>query len=80
MDGDGAYLCRTWVDIVQVLTQYTYEKKWSNTTESEALKLIETEMPQTDVQSTWAYIVSEIKKGKTVTLGDCRFKLESQAK
>lgn len=60
---------------MQVLTQFTYEKKWTMTTEAEAMKIIEEEMPETDVAGTWAYILAEIKKGKTVTLGDCRFKL-----
>jgi len=60
---------------MNILTKYSYEKKWSNTTEKDALRLIEEEMPQTDVKATLTYIVSEIKKGKTVTLGDCKFKL-----
>ena len=36
--------------------------------------MIAEEMPETDVQSTLTYILSELKKGKTITLGDCRFK------
>ena len=60
---------------MNILTKYSYEKKWSNTTEKDALRLIEEEMPQTDVKATLTYILSEIKKGKTVTLGDCKFKL-----
>ena len=38
--------------------------------------MIEEEMPETDAKGTLTYIMSEIKKGKTVTLGDCRFKSE----
>jgi len=60
---------------MNIVTKYSYEKKWSNTTEKDALRLIEEEMPQTDVKATLTYILSEIKKGKTVTLGDCKFKL-----
>jgi len=56
-------------------TQYTYEKKWSKTTEKEALRMIEEEMPETDANGTLTYILTEIQKGKTITLGDCRFKL-----
>ena len=56
-------------------TQYTYEKKWSKTTEKEALRMIEEEMPETDAKGTLTYILTEIQKGKTITLGDCRFKL-----
>ena len=61
---------------MDILTQYSYEKKWSKTSEKEALRMIEEEMPETDAQGTLTYIMSKIKKGKTVTLGDCRFKSE----
>jgi hypothetical protein len=59
---------------MDIFTQYSYEKKWSKTTEKEALRMIEEEMPETDAQGTLSYIVTEIKKGKTITLGDCRFR------
>jgi len=59
---------------MDILTQYSYEKKWSKTSETEALRMIEEEMPETDAKGTLRYILAEIKKGKTVTLGDCRFK------
>ena len=59
---------------MDILTQYSYEKKWSKTTEKEALRMIEEEMPETDPKGTFTYILSEIKKGKMVTLGGCRFK------
>ena len=55
-------------------TQYTYEKKWTQTAEKEALRMISEEMPETDAEGTLAYILNEIAKGKTVTLGGCRFK------
>lgn len=55
-------------------TQYTYEKKWTKTSEKEALRMISEEMPETDVEGTLAYILAETAKGKTVTLGACRFK------
>jgi len=55
-------------------TQYTYEKKWTKTSEKEALRMICEEMPDTDAEGTLAYILAEIAKGKTVTLGECRFK------
>ena len=59
---------------MDLYTQYTYEKKWSKTTEKEALRIIEEEMPETDALGTLSYILAEVKKGKTITLGDCRFK------
>lgn len=43
------------------------------TTQQDALRMIEEEMPETDPQSTLKYILSEITKGKMVTLGGCRF-------
>jgi hypothetical protein len=61
-----------------VLTQFLHEKRWVPTTRSDALKLIAEEMPQTDAEGTLTYILSEIKKGKSITLGECRFKLDMQ--
>jgi hypothetical protein len=58
-----------------ILTQYSYEKKWVKTTEKETLHMIKEEMPETDAEGTLTYILAEIKKGKTVTLGECRFKV-----
>lgn len=75
MDGDGAHFCRAWLDLsVELFTQYIYEKKWQKTSPKDALRMIQEEMPETDPQSTLQYILSEIQKGKTVTLGGCRFK------
>jgi hypothetical protein len=59
---------------VSLYTQYTYEKKWIKTSEKEALRMINEEMPETDVEGTLAYILAEIAKGKVVTLGGCRFR------
>jgi len=58
---------------LDIYTQYSYEKKWMKTSQKDALRMIEEEMPETDPQSTLKYIVSEITKGKVVTLGGCRF-------
>lgn len=58
---------------VEIYTQYTYEKKWMKTSEKDALRMIEEEMPETDAEGTLKYILSEITKGKIVTLGSCRF-------
>jgi len=60
---------------MDINTKYSYEKKWSKSTEKEALKIILEEMPETDAEGTLIYIMAEIKKGKIVTLGDCKFKL-----
>jgi len=46
------------------------------TSNKDAIRMISEEMPDTDAESTLSYILSEIKKGKTVTLGTCKFKAE----
>lgn len=61
-------------NLVDIYTQYTYEKKWQKTSQKDALRMIEEEMPETDAQGTLKYILSQIEKGKTITLGECRFK------
>ncbi|WP_296823881.1 hypothetical protein [Sulfurovum sp.] len=62
---------------MDILTRYTYEKKWTKTTQKEALRMIKEEMPETDAEGTLHYILNEIKKGKIITLGECRFKTEN---
>ena len=74
MDGDETYLWWTRLEVVDIYTQYTYEKKWMKTSQKDALRMIVEEMPDTDAQGTLKYILSEIQKGKTVTLGECRFR------
>jgi len=59
---------------VNIYTQFTYEKKWMKTSQKDALRMIEEEMPETDANGTLKYILAEIQKGKIITLGECRFK------
>lgn len=59
---------------MDLYTQYTYEKKWQKTSQKDALRMIEEEMPDTDAEGTLKYILSQIEKGKTITLGECRFR------
>ena len=63
---------------MDIYTQYTYEKKWMKTDQKDALRMIEEEMPKTDTEGTLKYILAEIQKGKTITLGECRFKTEDK--
>jgi len=63
---------------VDIYTQYTYERKWLKTSQKDALRMIEEEMPETDAEGTLKYILAEIQKGKTITLGECRFKRENE--
>jgi len=58
---------------MDIYTQYTYEKKWLKTSHKDALRMISEEMPEADTEGTLSYILTEIKKGKIVTLGGCRF-------
>ena len=58
---------------MDIYTQYTYEKKWMKTSQKDALRMIAEEMPETDAEGTLKYILSEISKDKTITLGGCRF-------
>ncbi|UPT76580.1 hypothetical protein MN086_05870 [Sulfurovum sp. XGS-02] len=59
--------------LVELYTQYTYEKRWQKTSEKDALRMIAEEMPETDPEATLKYIISQIEKGKIITLGECRF-------
>ena len=36
--------------------------------------MIAEEMPETDAEGTLKYILSQIEKGKTITLGECSFR------
>lgn len=62
-----------WVQQVDIYTQYTYEKKWMKTSQKDVLRMINEEMPETDAEGTLSYIIKELKKGKVVTLGTCKF-------
>jgi hypothetical protein len=59
-----------------VLTQFLNEKRWVATSTDDALKIIQDEMPQTDAKATLDYIISQIKNGKTISLGECKFKIQ----
>jgi hypothetical protein len=58
---------------LDIYTQYTYERTWQKTSQKDALRIIAEEMPETDPQATLDYIMSQIKKEKVITLGECRF-------
>lgn len=62
---------------MELYTRYIYEKKWSKTTKEQALRIIQEEMPQTDAEGTLKYILEQLQKGKTLTLGECHFKMAS---
>lgn len=43
------------------------------TSQKDVLRMINEEMPETDAEGTLSYIIKELKKGKVVTLGTCKF-------
>ncbi len=59
---------------MKFLTQFYYEKTWTKASAKEVLRLIQNEFPDIPAEGTFAYVESECKKGKTVTIGECRFK------
>ena len=63
---------------MKILTQFVYEKVWHPTSEADALRIIEEEIGDADPKGTWSYVKSAINKGKTVTVGECRFKKETK--
>jgi len=63
---------------MKFLTQFYYEKTWSQVDEKEVLRLISDEFPEVPAKDTLVYVESECKKGKTVSIGECRFKAFEQ--
>jgi hypothetical protein len=63
---------------MKIFTQYIYEKIWRLTSDTDALRIIEEELGDADPKGTWAYVKDEIGKGKTITVGECRFKSERE--
>ena len=59
---------------MKFLTQFYYEKLWSPVNEKEVLRLILDEFPDIPAQETYAYVEKECKKGKVISIGECRFK------
>ena len=60
-----------------IQTKYNYEKTWTDTNENDLVKIIIEELGDADPKGTLAYIKEAIKKGKTIGIGDCKFKLKS---
>lgn len=60
----------------QILTRYNYEKTWRPTREEDAVTIIKEEIGDADPEGTWQYVKAEILKGRTISVGDCSFKIE----
>ena len=61
---------------MQIQTQYTYEKTWTDTSEKDLLRMIEEEIGDADPKGTLSYVKEAIKNGKTISVGSCRFKMK----
>ncbi len=58
------------------MTQFLYEKTWTKVDDAEAIRLIDDEMKMGDGKGTLEYVKSATKNGKTITVGECRFRQE----
>mgnify|MGYP001199983326 CR=1 FL=1 len=65
---------------MQIQTQYNYEKTWRTTKEDDLLKIIEEEVGNADPKGTLDYVKEVIKKGKTIMVGNCKFREEKNDK
>ncbi len=59
---------------MNIQTQYSYEKNWSDTKEDDLLKIIAEEVGYADPKGTLVYIKEAIKGGKVITVGSCKFR------
>jgi len=62
---------------MKIQTQYNYEKIWTLTGEKDLLRIIEEEIGDADVKGTLTYIKESIKNGKIISVGSCKFRVES---
>jgi len=63
---------------MNILTQYSYEKTWTPTSEKDLSRMIEEEIGDADPKGTLSYVKDSIKSGKTITVGSCKFKLKGE--
>ena len=59
---------------MNIQTQYSYEKTWTDTKETDLLRIIEEELGEADSEGTLSYVKDAIKNGKTISVGSCRFR------
>ena len=60
---------------MNIQTKYNYEKTWAKSTEKELLTIIEEEIGDSDVEGTLVYIKEVVKKGRIISVGNCKFRL-----
>lgn len=59
-----------------IQTKYNYESAWRDTNEEDLLKIIEEEIGNADPKGTLDYIKESVTKGKTITVGTCKFRVK----
>jgi len=59
---------------MQIETRYSYEKKWTLTSEEDVLKIIAEEVGDSDVKGMLTYIKEVIKGTKEIGVGSCKFR------
>lgn len=61
---------------MRIETQYSYEKKWTLTSEIDILRIIQEELGETDTKGVLAYIKESIANKKVMSVGSCRFRVQ----
>jgi len=61
---------------MDIQTQYSYEKTWTNTSQKDLERIVEEEIGDADVKGTLSYIVEAIKNGKSISVGSCKFRVQ----
>ncbi|MHC3995171.1 hypothetical protein ACXWTF_10110 [Thiomicrolovo sp. ZZH C-3] len=59
-----------------LLTCFIKETRWVPTRHEDALRILAEEMEGADPEGLLAYVLEATKRGKTVTVGECRFRQE----
>lgn len=59
---------------MNIQTQYSYEKTWTDTSEKDLLRIIEEEIGDADPQGTLAYVKEAVKNSKVISVGSCKFR------
>ncbi|WP_345969795.1 MULTISPECIES: hypothetical protein [Sulfurimonas] len=62
---------------LRLLTCFVKETRWVPTRREDALRIISEEMGGADPEGILAYVLEATKEGKTVTVGECRFRQEA---
>ena len=63
---------------MNIQTQYSYEKTWTDTSQKDLERIIEEEIGDADVKATLSYIKEAIKNGKVLGVGSCKFRMLSK--